>query len=138
MIAYLLLVLLVTFSGTVATYLYDENASLAARLCAGAAIGLAALGLIGCVVASLVGLNVPAVLFSAVICCSPLALLTDGTIMGRLRKDIGAAQVAPRRLTKADTTAVGSFLFYVVVAVVLCKVFSRAVIEESTGLSTGL
>ena len=91
MIASLLLALLVTFSGTVATYLYDENASLAARLCAGAAIGLAALGLIGFVVASLVGLTVPAVLFSAVICCSPLALLTDGTIMGRLRKDIDAA-----------------------------------------------
>ena len=47
MIASLLLALLVTFSGTVATYLYDENASLGARLCAGAAIGLAALGLIG-------------------------------------------------------------------------------------------
>src|SRR6185369_7124238 len=138
MIASLLLVLLVTFSGTVATYLYDENASLAARLCAGAAIGLAALGLIGFVVASLVGLTVPAVLFSAVICCSPLALLTDGTIMGRLRKDIDAASIATRRLTKADTTSIGYFLFYVVVAVVLWKVFSRAVIEESTGLSTGL
>jgi len=138
MIASLLLVLLVTFSGTVATYLYDENASLAARLCAGAAIGLAALGLIGFVVASLVGLTVPAVLFSAVICCSPLALLTDGTIMGRLRKDIDAASIATRRLTKADTTSIGYFLFYVVVAVVLWKVFSRAVIEDSTGLSTGL
>src|SRR6185295_14468938 len=135
----LLLVLLVTFSGTVATYLYDENASLAARLCAGAAIGLAALGLIGFVVASLVGLTVLAVLFSAVICCSPLALLTDGTIMGRLRKDIDAASMATRRLfTKADTTSIGYFLFYTVVAVVLWKVFSRAVIEDSTGLSTGL
>ena len=80
MIASLLLALLVTFSGTVATYLYDENASLGARLCAGAALGLAALGLIGFVVASLVGLSGAAVLFSAVICCSPLALLTDGAI----------------------------------------------------------
>src|ERR1051325_11529529 len=139
MIASLLLALLVTFSGTVATYLYDENASLAARLCAGAAIGLAALGLIGFVVASLVGLTVPAVLFSAGICCSSLALLTDGNITRQLRKDIDVASTATSRLfTKADTTSIGYFLFYAVVAVVLWKVFSRAVIEDSTGLSTGL
>jgi hypothetical protein len=139
MIASLLLALLVTFSGTVATYLYDENASLGARLCAGAAIGLAALGLIGFVVASLVGLSLAAVLFSTVICCSPLALLTDGTITRQLRKDIDAASIATRRLfTKADPSSIGYFLFYAVVAIVLWKVFSRAVIEDSTGLSTGL
>ncbi|HEV8186388.1 MAG TPA: hypothetical protein VGP83_01480 [Pyrinomonadaceae bacterium] len=139
MIASLLLALLVTFSGTVATYLYDENASLGARLCAGAAIGLAALGLIGFVVASLVGLSLAAVLFSAVICCSPLALLTDGTITRQLRKDIDAASIGARRLfTKPDTASIGYFLFYAVIAIVLWKVFSRAVIEDSTGISTGL
>jgi hypothetical protein len=139
MIASLLLALLVTFSGTVATYLYDENASLGARLCAGAAIGLAALGLTGFVVASLVGLSLAAVLFSAVICCSPLALLTDGTITRQLRKDIDAASIGARRLfTKPDTASIGYFLFYAVIAIVLWKVFSRAVIEDSTGISTGL
>jgi len=139
MIASLLLALLVTFSGTVATYLYDENASLAARLCAGAALGLAALGLIGFVVASLVGLTLPAVLFSAVICCSPIALLTDGTITRQLRKDFDGASIAARKLfTKPDSTSIGYFLFYSVVAIVLWKVFSRAVIADSTGISTGL
>src|ERR1043165_8446323 len=139
MIASLLLALLVTFSGTVATYLYDENALLGARLCAGAAIGLAALGLIGFVVASLVGLSVPAVLLSGVICCSPLALLTDARITRQLRRDFDAASIAARRLyTKPDATSVGYFLFYAVVAIVLWKVFSRAVIDDSTGISTGL
>ncbi len=57
MIISLVLVLFVTASGTVATYLYDEAASLAARLCAGACIGLAALGLVGFVIASLLGLT---------------------------------------------------------------------------------
>src|ERR1041384_5851521 len=139
MIASLLLALLVTFSGTVATYLYDENASLGARLCAGAAIGLAALGLIGFVVASLVGLSGMAVLFSAVICCSPLALLTDSKITRQLRSDIDAASIGARRLfNKPDAASVGYFLFYALVAVVLWRVFSRAVIEDSTGMSTGL
>ena len=57
MIASLLLALLVTFSGAVATYLYDENASLGARLCTGLCLGLAAFGLIGFVVASFIGLS---------------------------------------------------------------------------------
>ena len=77
MIASLSLALLVTLSGAVATYLYDENASLGARLCAGAALGLAALGLVSFVVASFIGLSGIAILFSTAICCSPLALLTD-------------------------------------------------------------
>lgn len=139
MIASLLLALLVTFSGTIATYLYDENASLGARLCAGGAIGLAALGLIGFVVASLVGLSGAAVLFSAVICCSPLALLTDGKIAAHLKRDLDAVSIAARRLvTNPDGTSIGYVLFYSVVAVVLWRVFTRAVIEDSTGLSTGL
>src|SRR6185295_548436 len=113
MIASLLLALLVTFSGTVATYLYDENASLGARLCAGAAIGLAALGLIGFVVASLIGLSSAAVLFSTAICCSPLALLADGAVARQLKKDIDAASFSARRLfSKPDPTAIAYFLFY--------------------------
>ena len=102
-------------------------------------MGLAALGLIGFVVASLVGLSGAAVLFSTVICCSPLALLTDGAIRQQLMRDFDAVSMSARRLfTKPDATSIGYFLFYTLVAVVLWKVFSRAVIEDSTGLSTGL
>ncbi|HEX6719370.1 MAG TPA: hypothetical protein VF088_19860 [Pyrinomonadaceae bacterium] len=139
MIASLLLALLVTLSGTVATYLYDENASFGARLCAGAVLGLAMLGLVGFVVASFVGLSGAAVLFSAAICCSPLALVTDGVIRKRLKSDLDAVSTSTRRLIlKPDITSVGYFLFYALTAVILWKVFSRAVIEDSTGLSTGL
>ena len=138
MIASLLLALLVTLSGTVATYLYDENASLSARLCAGAALGLAALGLVGFVVASFVGLSGIAILFSAAICCSPLALLADNVIVSRLKSDFDRASTFSRQLTRLDASAVGHFLFYTATALILWKVFSRAVIEDNTGLSTGL
>src|ERR671910_2718598 len=77
MLTSLLLALLVTLSGTIATYLYDENAPLAARLCAGGALGLAALGLVSFVVASFIGLSGAAIVFSTAICCSPLAILID-------------------------------------------------------------
>src|SRR5215212_8459025 len=139
MIASLLLALLVTLSGTVATYLYDENASLGARLCAGAALGLAALGLVSFVVASLIGLSGIAVLFSTAICCSPLAILMDGVTWNRLKNDLDIASISARRLfLKPEVTSAGYFLFYLVAAIVLWKVFSRAVIEDDTGLSTGL
>src|SRR5215204_1270335 len=138
MIASLLLALLVTLSGTVATYVYDENASLGARLCAGAALGLAALGLVSFVVASFIGLSGVAILFSIAICCSPLALLTDASTLKRFEQDLTGISTAIRQLFRFESRAVGYFLFYAVVAVIFWKVFSRAVIEDSTGLSTGL
>ena len=138
MIASLLLALLVTFSGTLATYLYDENASFGARLCAGAALGLSALGLVSFVVASFVGLSGMAVFFSTAICCSPLALLTDAATLERLKRDLDGVSNFTRQLVRPDPTAIGYFVFYAVAAIVLAQVFSRAVIEDSTGLSTGL
>jgi len=138
MITSLYLALLVTLSGTVATYLYDENASFGARLCAGAALGLSALGLVGFVVASFIGLSGTAILFSTAICCSPLALLTDKVIRTRLKYDLDRVSIFSQRLTRADPSAIGYFLFYAFAAVILWKVFNRAVIEDDTGLSTGL
>src|ERR1044072_9263799 len=138
MIASLLLALLVTLSGTVATYLYDENASLGARLCAGAALGLSALGLVSFVVASLIGLTGMAVFFSTLICCSPLAILTDSNTLKRFQQDLAGISTGTRQLLRFDSWTVIYFLFYMIAAVILWKVFSRAVMEDNTGLSTGL
>src|SRR5262245_8850100 len=138
MIASLLLALLVTFSGTLATYLYDENASFGARLCAGGALGLTMLGLVSFVVASFVGLRGMAVLFMAAICCSPLGLLTDAATVKHFKQDLAGISRGAQQLVRFDLTAIGYFIFYAVVTIVLWKVFSRAVIEDYTGLSTGL
>ncbi|HYK20203.1 MAG TPA: hypothetical protein VEV42_05685 [Pyrinomonadaceae bacterium] len=138
MITSLLLALLVTLSGTVATYLYDENAPFGARLCAGAALGLAALGMVSFVIASLLGLTDLAILISAAICCSPLAILTDGRILKRLREDVDAVSTGTRRLARLDPATVGYFLFYAATALIFWNVFNRAVIQDASGLSTGL
>ncbi|HEX6284291.1 MAG TPA: hypothetical protein VFZ71_05425, partial [Pyrinomonadaceae bacterium] len=135
MIASLLLALLVTLSGTITTYLYDENASLGARLCAGACLGLAALGLIGFVVASLIGLTGTAIVISAAICCSPFALFTDKRISRRLKQDL---RNVSHMLMHPDATLGGYFVFYLCIAVVFWKVFARAVIQNPAGISTGL
>jgi len=139
MIASLLLALLVTFSGTVATYLYDDNASFGARVCAGAALGLAALGLVSFVVVSFIGLTGIAILFSAAICSSPLAILTDAANAKRLRQDLEAVSNSTRRLfLQPDAKSLGYFLFYAGATIVLWKLFSRAVIQDEAGISTGL
>jgi hypothetical protein len=131
MITSLLLALLVTVSGTVATYLYDENAPLAARL--------AALGLVSFVVASFIGLSGAAIVFSTAICCSPLALLTDSATLKELRQDLEATNQSVRRFfSRPDAKTIGYVLFYAGVIIVFWKVFSRAVIEDQSGLSTGL
>ena len=135
MIASLILALLVTFSGAVATYLYDENATLGARLCTGVCLGLVAFGLIGFVVVSFIGLSGAAILISLAICCSPIAILTNFRHKVRFKQDLSAAW---RRLQTADTESIGYFAFYLVVAIVLWKVFDRAVIVDERGLSTGL
>jgi hypothetical protein len=135
MIASLLLALLVTFSGAVATYLYDENASLAARVCTGVCVGLTAFGLIGFVVASLIGLGGPAILISAAISCSPIAILTDVRYRQQFKQDLDAAA---RKLSNPDSESIGYLVFYLVIAIVLWQVFDRAMIVDSHGLSTGL
>src|SRR5215203_2947913 len=138
MIASLSLALLVTLSGTVATYLYDEHASLGARLCAGGVLGLAALGLVGFVVASFIGLSGIAILFTTAICCSPLALLVDASVTKRIKHDLDDVSRASRQLVRPEAKAVGYFFFYAFTALVLWKVFNRAVIQDETGMSTGL
>ena len=135
----LVLVLLVTLSGAIVSYLYDENASLGARLCAGLCLGLTALSLIGFLVASLVGLTGPAIVISTAICCSPLALFTDPKIRQKVEHDFGSASSWTRRLfVRPDLWSIIHVVFYLVVVAVLWKVYDRAVIEDVHGISTGL
>lgn len=139
MIASLALALLVTLSGTIATYLYDEKASLGARLCAGVCFGLTALSLVTFIVASLVGLTGAAIAISTAICCSPLALIWDPAIKARVQHDLQSFSMGARRLySRPDAETLGYFVFYLATTIVLWKVFDRAVIEDETGVSTGL
>ncbi|MCA1574917.1 MAG: hypothetical protein LC770_10355 [Acidobacteria bacterium] len=76
MIISLVLALFVTASGTITTYFYDEAASFASRLCAGACIGLAALGLVGFVIASFLGLTPLAIALTVAVGSTPVCLTT--------------------------------------------------------------
>jgi len=135
----LVLALLVTLSGTVATYLYDRGASFAARLCAGACLGLAALGMAGFVFASFLGLTPTTIVLSTAFCCLPLITWVDPAKRQAFFADVKSALVSAQNLfLKPSAISVGYALFYGMVILVLWKVFDRAMIEDSEGISTGL
>src|SRR4030095_7127032 len=97
MIISLVLTLLVTASGTIATYLYDEGASFATRVCTGACIGIAALGLVGFVVASFLGLTAAAIPIPAAVLTLPFLILKDKARRKAVRGDWKATSQALKR-----------------------------------------
>jgi hypothetical protein len=139
MIASIALAFLVTLSGTVVTYLYDEHASFAARLCAGACLGLSALGLIGFLIASLIGLTTTAVLLAAIVTAAPSTLLLNENRRNWFKDDLATTlNSVTRFVSHPDFISAGYFIFYSVIAVTFWQVFSHAMIEGPEGISTGL
>ncbi|HEY6805503.1 MAG TPA: hypothetical protein VI306_18140 [Pyrinomonadaceae bacterium] len=137
--ASLFLALLVIFSGTIATYYYDDDAPFQARLCAGACLGITLLSLVGFVLASFLGLTVTTILLSAVICATPFLLLTRPDHLDRFQKDLaGVSKSFKRLMNKPDLATVGYIAFYAVTAVVFWQVFNKAMMQDNEGISTGL
>src|SRR4026209_1719129 len=140
MIISLVLTLLVTASGTIATYLYDEGASFASRVCAGACIGLTTFGLIGFITASFLGLT-PASIALATLCVLvlPVFALKDNKRRTSLRNDWNSSLRALRRNSlNPSARNLGYAVFYLAIAVILWRVFSRAAIETPAGIATGV
>ena len=139
MIISLVLTLLVTASGTIATYLYDEGAPFVARVCAGACIGLTSLGLVGFVFASFFGLTTGSIVITLTVLTLPFLILRDKARRQIVRGDWKAtSQGFRRRLLHPNFSAIRHAVFYVAVAVVLWRVFSRAMIETPEGIATGV
>ena len=139
MIISLALVLLVTASGTLATYLYDEGPAFAARLCAGACIGITTLGLIGFLFASFLGLTPVAILFTLAVHSLPLIALRDPNRRAFVKQDLTVTYRSVRQaLSRPSRIPLGNVAFYVTVAIVLWQAFQRGMIERSDGIYTGV
>lgn len=140
MIISLALVLLVTASGTLASYLYDEDVNFAARLCAGACVGIAALGLVGFVLASFLGLTPFAILLALLIIVAPSLLsLRNPDRRSFVQRDLKTTSRSIRQAFGNPTgSQLGYTLFYLVVAAILWRAFQRAMIETPEGIFTGL
>src|SRR4030095_7923326 len=126
-------------SGFVLTYTYDENEPLAARLCSGAGIGFAIMGLAGFVLALVMGLNAATLGLTVLILAAPLVLLTKQRFLSRAGSDVdNALRAISRASSRPNRWDFIYFLFYAGVAIAMWLIFSRALLELPTGISTGV
>jgi hypothetical protein len=136
----LALVLLVTAGATLASYLYDDDVNFAARLCAGACIGITALGLLGFVLASFIGLT-PLAIGLALLATLILPLLSlksperRAFILQDLRRTVRSFRQA---VLNPSSAQLAYAVFYAIVAAILWRAFQRAMIQEPEGIFTGL
>jgi hypothetical protein len=135
----LLLALAATAGATALTYLYDEEALLWSRLCAGVCVGLALLGLAGFVLASWLGMTTAAVALAGAVAASPLLLMLRGGLRARAGRDLREGLRAARRaLMLRDRGAAVALAFYAAAALLFWLVFARAMYQDARGIFTGL
>src|SRR5215468_7062611 len=92
MIFSLLLALIITTGGALFTYLYDEGASLASRVCTGVCVGFTAFGLIGFIFASFLGLNAVSIGLSVVVVSAPFLFLRNPGRRTLVQHDLARAR----------------------------------------------
>src|SRR5215468_7936293 len=119
MIFSLLLALIATTGGALVTYLYDEGASLASRVCTGVCVGLTALGLIGFVFASFLGLNAVLITLSDVVVETPFLIMHNPGRRSLVQHDLARArQRIGHAVSRPSRSDVGYFLYYALAAVI--------------------
>lgn len=139
MITSLALVLLATASGTLASYLYDERAAFAARLCAGACLGITTLGLVCFLIASFLGLTPLAILLTVVMLALPVLSLTNPRRRNVVLQDLAKTRAAIyQAISHPSRMPLGYVLFYLLTAAVLWQCFQKAMMELTDGIFTGV
>src|ERR1044072_1359130 len=133
----LLLALAAIAGATVLTYTYDPDAGLCSRLCAGVCLGFAALGLVGFVLASLLGMGPASLALAGVVCGAPLLLLLREGWRGRVAADLKeGSSIVGRALTGKGGT--GALVFYLITALLFCFVYAHAMYQTPEGIFTGV
>src|SRR2546422_4394662 len=126
-------------SGALLTYTYDEDAPLASRLCSGACLGFALMGLVGFIFASFLGLNENSIGLTELVLATPFLLFMNEQRRTVINTDvIQAIKAVSRATSKSDRWAFIYFLFYAGVMIATWLIFSRALLEKPEGLYTGV
>ncbi|HEX3558414.1 MAG TPA: hypothetical protein VHU19_04375 [Pyrinomonadaceae bacterium] len=135
----LMLALAAIAGATTLTYLYEREALLLSRLCAGVCVGLAALGLVGFVVASWLGMTAWALVLAGLIVASPLLLLARRGLRARAVEEIGeSVRVVRRAFTFRGEGEWGALVFYGAAALLFWFVFAHAMYQTNAGIFTGV
>jgi hypothetical protein len=134
----LVLILLLTVSSIVLTYVFDRQAPLWARAAMGLVVGQALFGTAGFVVGSVIGMSLATILIAALIACLPLVLLRRRTIRKSFDADVAAFKLETRNFFAdfpLDKT-VGA-VFYAALFTLLWFFFERAMIVKPDGIFIG-
>jgi hypothetical protein len=127
-----------TGGGALATYLYEDDAPFLWRACAGAATGLAALGLVGLLFSTLAGFGALALVLTAITVASPASLLLARTCRKAVREDLARAAgtfrgaLAPSRANGIRALLVALLLLGI------WRVNDRVIFERADGIYTGV
>ena len=139
MLVSLLLTLIAIASGFVLTYTFEEDEPLASRLCAGACVGFALMGLLGFLFALALGLYAVTLALTALVTAAPLLLLARQSCRNRVNNDVNQAlRGISRASTRPGRWDFIYFLFYAAFAIGMWLIFRRALLEESDGIATGV
>jgi hypothetical protein len=137
-IASVVLAVLAVAGGALASYWYDDDASFTTRLAYGSATGLAALALVGFVLANLVGLPAATYLTGAILAGLAVAAVArpGGRVLVRAdllatRRDLVAAV---RRPSLATT---GPIAYTLVAVLFVWLIFAKVILLDNGALATG-
>ncbi len=137
MMATLVLGLLAIVAGTVATYWYDEDASLPARLAAGVATGFVGASAVGFILANLVGLTAASVATVAVAALALGLFLRPSLRRWVVRDAVATAQEIGMAARRPSLATVGPIVYVAAVALLLWVVFDKVLLERDGGILTG-
>ncbi|HEX8190734.1 MAG TPA: hypothetical protein VF586_20410 [Pyrinomonadaceae bacterium] len=132
-----LLALAAIAGAIVLTYSYDREANIWSRLSAGVCLGFAALGLVGFVLASALGMGPAALAAAGVVCGSPLLLLLRGGWRARASADVKEGLGLVSRAIRGRGGA-GVLVFYLCAALLFWAVYARAMYRTPEGIFTGV
>jgi hypothetical protein len=126
-------------SGTLLTFVFDQTAPFAARLCMGAIIGLAVTATTSYLLACLLGLTAACLGVTVLLLLAPAGLLLrPGFRHAVVRESRAALAAGSFALRNPNRRRAGLILFYAAVTALLCAVFSFAVYQNSDGIYTGV
>jgi hypothetical protein len=119
--------------GAAATYLFDDDAGLPARLAMGVPLGVVLLGIVGFLLGWAFGLGAAtAMLAAAIVLAVPVLIVHRRVGWDRLRDEAARARAgATAALRRPTRLAVATAAFYVFMAVLVVALFDRAMFEAA-------
>ena len=127
----------VVLGGTIASYWYDDEAPIEARLACGVASGLVVLAAIGFALANVLPIGVAAIL-AGIVVALPIVALWRPDARARVRADVGEFRDRlEAAIREPSLEAYGPFVYTAVLAAVLWVIFDHVIIERDGALLGG-